>query len=82
MPDYLYECPNCGRFEKFQRISDPALEKCPTCSAPVKRIIVGGSVLIKGAGALKGGDWEGKKAVEDYYKRKERQERDGGVTYV
>ncbi|NLU49157.1 MAG: zinc ribbon domain-containing protein [Syntrophomonadaceae bacterium] len=71
MPTYLYECPKCGKFDKFQRISDPALDECPTCSSPVKRIITGGSVLIKGAGALKGGDWDGKKAVEDYYRRQE-----------
>lgn len=71
MPDYLYECPQCGRFSKIQRISAPPLETCPTCSAPVKRVIVGGSILLKGAGAIKGGDWGGKMQVENYYKRQE-----------
>ncbi|MGI6487785.1 MAG: zinc ribbon domain-containing protein [Syntrophomonadaceae bacterium] len=81
MPTYLYECPECGRFDKFQRISEPALEECPTCSSPVKRIITGGSILIKGAGSFKGGDWSGKKMVEDYYKRKERDEAEGTAVY-
>lgn len=74
MPTYLYECPNCGRFDRFQKISDPALQECPNCSSPVKRVITGGSILIPGAGAAKGGDWDGKKAVEDYYRRQEADE--------
>lgn len=74
MPSYVYECPQCGRFEIFQRISDSALTECPTCAASVKKLIVASPVLIKGAGALKGdgGDWDGKKQVEDYYLRQER----------
>ena len=71
MPDYLYECPKCGRFSKIQRISAPALENCPDCASPVKRIIVGGNILLKGSGALKGGDWDGKMQVENFHKRKE-----------
>lgn len=73
MPTYSYDCPKCGRFEKLQRISDPALQECPACSSPVKRLIIGGSVLLKGAGEIKGGDWSGKKMVEDYHKRKDQQ---------
>lgn len=78
MPTYLYECPNCGQFDKFQKVSADALTQCPVCSAPVKRLIVGGSVLIKGAGALKGGDWGGKMSVENYYKRKEKEQAQQG----
>ncbi|NPV27142.1 MAG: zinc ribbon domain-containing protein [Firmicutes bacterium] len=77
MPTYTYECPKCGRFEKFQRISDPVLQECPTCSGHIKRLITGGSVLLKGAGELKGGDWSGKKMVEDYYKRKDKEKSEG-----
>ena len=64
--NHLYECPG-GRFDKFQRISEPALEECPTCSSPVNDNYRG-SILIKEL-IFKGGDW-GKKMVEDYYKRK------------
>ena len=79
MPDYLYECPNCGRFSKIQNITAPALTNCPTCNAPVKRLIVGGSVLLKGSGAIKSGDWEGKKQVEDYYRRVQKDEHGDGI---
>ena len=46
MPSYVYECPQCGRFEIFQRISDSALTECLTCAASVKKLIVA-SVLKK-----------------------------------
>jgi putative FmdB family regulatory protein len=31
MPIYDYECENCGRFEKMQRISEEPLKECPNC---------------------------------------------------
>jgi putative FmdB family regulatory protein len=71
MPDYLYECPHCGRFSKIQRITAEPLDVCPTCAAPVKRIIVGGSIFLKGAGEVKGGDWGAKTQVENYHRRQE-----------
>lgn len=39
MPIYEYDCSKCGIFEYRQSFSDPALERCPTCGGPVKRII-------------------------------------------
>jgi len=39
MLTYDYECPECGVFEQRQRITDDALEVCPTCGKPIKRII-------------------------------------------
>lgn len=39
MPIYEYKCPNCGRFELKQSIKDDKLDSCPTCSAPVQRLI-------------------------------------------
>lgn len=51
MPIYDYECPECGRFEKMQRITADPLAECPVCGQPVKRLIsknVG--ILFKGAG--------------------------------
>ncbi|MBN1946900.1 MAG: zinc ribbon domain-containing protein [Bradymonadales bacterium] len=52
MPTYLYQCPSCGRFEEEQSISQPALQHCPTCGEPVRRLITGGTgFIMKGRGA-------------------------------
>jgi len=51
MPIYDYRCKNCGRFEKVQRITEPALKECPECGGPVHRLIsknVG--IVLKGSG--------------------------------
>lgn len=51
MPTYQYRCAQCGKFEVFQKITDDALENCPNCTGPVKRIIgknIG--VVFKGSG--------------------------------
>lgn len=37
MPTYLYNCPTCGDFEEFQRISDAKLEVCPKCGNKVEK---------------------------------------------
>lgn len=52
MPTYEYECQKCGlRFEKFQKMSDAPLKKCPDCVGRVKRLIgTGAAVIIKGSG--------------------------------
>ncbi|MGE5508611.1 MAG: FmdB family zinc ribbon protein [Chitinophagales bacterium] len=51
MPTYEYVCPACGRFEEFQKITEPAITACPRCGAPVKRLISGGlGVIYKGSG--------------------------------
>lgn len=39
MPTYEYSCPTCGVFECRQSFKDAALERCPSCGSPVKRII-------------------------------------------
>lgn len=39
MPSYDYRCPACGVFEVSQRITAPALETCPRCGKPVRRLI-------------------------------------------
>lgn len=51
MPIYDYRCGKCGRFEKVQKITEPALQECPECGGPVYRLIsknVG--VVLKGSG--------------------------------
>jgi len=55
MPTYEYECKTCGKtFEVFQSMSDPAIESCPECGKPVRRLIGGGTgVIFKGTGFYK-----------------------------
>lgn len=51
MPTYDYLCPNCGVFDHFQSMTEPALQTCPTCSQPVQRLISGGTgIIFKGSG--------------------------------
>ncbi len=50
MPIYEYECPACGKFEKEQRITAPALETCETCGKPVRKLISATSFALKGSG--------------------------------
>ena len=47
MPTYEYVCETCGHcFERFQKMSDPPVKRCPECSAPVRRLITGGAAAI------------------------------------
>ena len=47
MPTYEYVCERCGhRFERFQSMSDKAVERCEECEGPVRRIISGGAAAI------------------------------------
>lgn len=52
MPTYEYECERCGRvLEKFQRITDAPLKRCPLCRGKVnRRIGTGAGVIFKGSG--------------------------------
>jgi putative FmdB family regulatory protein len=50
MPIYEYRCPKCGTFETTQRITDPALKRCPTCKSKVERMISATSFVLKGSG--------------------------------
>jgi putative FmdB family regulatory protein len=57
VPTYEYKCPECGEFEKEQRMSDPPLKKCPHCGKAVTRLVGGGGGFV-----LKGGNWVSKMA--------------------
>ena len=55
MPIYEYrasterQCSRCGPgFEKLRKSSDPALEHCPDCGAPVQRLVSAPSVVPSG----------------------------------
>lgn len=53
MPTYEYLCSACGHeFEIFQRMSDKALKKCPSCSKQkLDKVLSGGAGLVfKGSG--------------------------------
>src|SRR5262245_42558696 len=50
MPIYEYRCEKCGVFEETQRITDPALQRCPTCKRKVRRLISNTSFQLKGSG--------------------------------
>jgi putative FmdB family regulatory protein len=52
MPTYEYVCKKCRHeFEKFQRMTDAPLKRCPKCKGAIVRKIGGGAGLIfKGSG--------------------------------
>jgi putative FmdB family regulatory protein len=52
MPTYEYACATCGHeWEEIQKISEAALEKCPSCKKKsAKRQISGGNFILKGGG--------------------------------
>jgi putative FmdB family regulatory protein len=52
MPTYEYKCERCGyTFEKFQKMKDKPISRCPQCSGKVLRLISGGAgVIFKGSG--------------------------------
>lgn len=52
MPTYDYGCEACGAsWELQQRISESAIKDCPKCNQPAaKRLISGGSFVLKGGG--------------------------------
>ena len=71
MPTYEYECDKCGiTFERFQKITEEPIKKCPECGGPVRRLIgAGAGVIFKGSGFY----------ATDYrsesYKREEKKEK-------
>lgn len=52
MPTYEYECAKCRKhFDKFQKMTDEPLKKCPGCGGKVHRLIgMGGGIIFKGTG--------------------------------
>lgn len=50
MPTYEYRCANGHEFERFQRMSEPPLDICPTCGAAAERLLSAGALLFKGSG--------------------------------
>ncbi len=50
MPLYEYECPQCGRFEALQKLSDSPLKTHDACGAKVRRVMSAGNFAFKGSG--------------------------------
>jgi len=50
MPLYEYECANGHRFENIQKFSDPPVTACPTCDAPVQKLMSSPAFQFKGTG--------------------------------
>ena len=52
MPTYEYECEKCGIvFERFQKMTDEPVKRCPECKGKVKRLISGGAgIIFRGSG--------------------------------
>ena len=51
MPTYEYRCVEGHHFEQFQRMTEPPVEKCPTCGAKAERLLsTGAGILFKGSG--------------------------------
>jgi len=69
MPNYEYECQNCGRIELIQKITASPLKKCPRCGGKLKKLVSQTSFHLKGSGwyatdyAKKG---KGKKDQKDH----------------
>ena len=50
MPLYEYECEAGHRFEIIRKFSDPPVEKCAKCGAPVHKVQSAPAFHLKGSG--------------------------------
>ena len=51
MPTYDYQCLKCRRkFERFQRITEKPLTRCPHCKGKIERLIGSAGLIFKGSG--------------------------------
>ena len=53
MPVYGYRCSRGHHFEVQQRITEPPLNQCPECGAPVTRVFYPVGIVFKGSGFYK-----------------------------
>src|SRR5438034_9369985 len=70
MPLYEYQCDGtCGRrFEIIVKFSDPPVETCPTCGAPVHKLFSSPAIQFKGSGFY----------ITDYAKKDQKSESTSG----
>ncbi len=53
MPTYEYRCEAEHQFEVFQSFSDKALDTCPECGAPARKVYSNVGIVFKGSGFYK-----------------------------
>ena len=53
MPTYEYKCEAEHHFEVFQSFQDKAIDTCPECSAPARKVYSNVGVVFKGSGFYK-----------------------------
>jgi putative FmdB family regulatory protein len=80
MPIYEYECEQCGvRFERLQRMVDPALSDCPECNGHVHRVVQPVGIIFKGSGFYVT-DHKGKSSTGMPLKKKEDEGKPAGAS--
>jgi putative FmdB family regulatory protein len=77
MPFYEYECAQCGHtLEAMQKISDPALKRCPGCGRlALKKLISPPVFRLKGSGWYETDFKSEKEAKRNLAERPEREEK-------
>jgi putative FmdB family regulatory protein len=70
MPLYEYECDRGHRFERIVKFSDPPIDACPECGAPVHKLMSSPAFQFKGTG------WY----VTDYARKGETKDKDAKET--
>ncbi len=65
MPIYEYRCTNGHLTERFQRMSDPPLERCDVCEAAVQKVLHPVAIHFKGSGFYNTDYGKGKGAKVD-----------------
>ncbi|NDI10015.1 MAG: zinc ribbon domain-containing protein [Actinobacteria bacterium] len=53
MPTYEYKCEAEHLFEVFQSFQDKAIDTCPECGAPARKVYSNVGVVFKGSGFYK-----------------------------
>ena len=81
MPTDEYECDRCGHhFERFQRMTEEPLKRCPKCRGRVSRLVgAGAGIIFKGSGFYVT-DYRSSDYKESAKKDKESTGKEGGKT--
>ena len=53
MPTYEYKCEAGHNFEVFQSFQDKAIDTCPECGVPARKVYSNVGVVFKGSGFYK-----------------------------
>ncbi|MFM7624534.1 MAG: FmdB family zinc ribbon protein [Actinomycetota bacterium] len=53
MPTYEYKCEAEHEFEVFQSFTDKAIDTCPECGAPARKVFSNVGIVFKGSGFYK-----------------------------